>query len=480
MQDVSSIGKDEAMSPYTLMRDADIEPIADAVFDVLGKIGLLCQNREMLHALERNGARVDYASDTATFPRPMCEVFLDQLRAEAPAAAAEPLPTAPLPSVGTQVAPFCYDYERREQRRGNRADLITLTKLGAMLHPEQPVGHSLLLTDTPPLVEPLEAAMVLAEYAPVPGPPFAWHVGQIDYLIEMGDILGLADWFTYGANCIAHPMRFDKDVADKFVRRVKEGREASITSMPVAGVTTPITVAGFIAVSAAEYLAVWLAGRALNPDAPLSGFMYAGTMDMRSGDVSYCAFDAMAYAFALAEFMLKWTGHRVKVGGGEYCDAKAPGYYAALEKAYKSMTIAAFTGRHPSTGQGLLAEGKMLCPVELLLEREMASGIGWYGRPAEVTPEAIDLDAILGVGFGLDRSYLDVESTARRFRECLWCPPHLDRSGWNGHDTDEAVLSRLRLHMNDLLAQYKKPEVDPANLAKMREVVERARKALVG
>jgi hypothetical protein len=54
--------------------------------------------------------------------------------------------------------------------------------------------------------------LLLAEYARKPAGAFAWNVRQVDYLIEMGEILGIENWFTWGAICFAHPLRFDKDV----------------------------------------------------------------------------------------------------------------------------------------------------------------------------------------------------------------------------------------------------------------------------
>jgi len=50
----------------------------------------------------------------------------------------------------------------------------------------------LRVTDVEPLVEPLEAALLMAEHASRPGRAFAWNVRCIDYLVEMGDILGKA------------------------------------------------------------------------------------------------------------------------------------------------------------------------------------------------------------------------------------------------------------------------------------------------
>jgi trimethylamine:corrinoid methyltransferase-like protein len=464
-----------------LLKDSDVERLGEAVLKTLEKVGVLCQNREILEALRKSGAKVDLGRDSVTFPRKMVESSLEQIRKEAKPQAKEVAPrfgSPGLAGVGTQVAQFFLDYGTNERRSGNRKDLIEMTKLGEALHGQSGVGHSLLLTDVPPLMEPLEAAMVLAEYATKPHPAFAWNVRQADYLIEMGEILGIKHWFTWGANCFAHPLRFDKDVADKFARRVKLGETAGFAAMPVAGVTTPVSVAGFIVVTGAELVATWLAGRALNPTVALGGGIWGATMDMKTGEVSYNTCDSMLFAFACSEFMRRWTGKEIPVGGGEYCDAKIPGYYAALEKAYKAMTIAALSGRHPSIGQGMLDKGKTICPVQLLLEREMGVGVQIFGRPIEVTPETLALDEILAVGFGLTKNHLDSDHTLRHYRRSLWCPEVMDRSPWEGHQREEAVLKRLQAKVKDLISGYQKPKRDPDKLAKMREVVKRAKKEL--
>ncbi len=269
-------------------------------------------------------------------PRRLTADFVDVLRKEAgrePDPWPDRLKAPPLPALETQVAQFYYDDMTCERRPGGREDFVALVKIGEALHPELGVGHALILQDVPPLVEPLEAALLLAEYSARPGPAFAWNVNQVDYLIEMGEILGIPHWFTWGAVCFAHPLRFDKDVADKFVRMAKEGAPTGLTSMAISAVSAPVPLAGFMVVAAAEFVATWLAARALNPQAPLgrsrtaggpgdfSGSMWAATIDMRSGTASYSAPDAMLRACAVTEFLRRWCWKRVPVGGGEYSDA---------------------------------------------------------------------------------------------------------------------------------------------------------------
>ncbi|MBN2450427.1 MAG: trimethylamine methyltransferase family protein, partial [Lentisphaeria bacterium] len=327
-------------------------------------------------------------------------------------------------------------------------------------------------------LESLETALVLAEYAQRPAPPFAWYADQIDYLREMGDILGIPNWFTYGATCFAHPLRFDRDVADKFVRRIREGGPAGLTAMPVAGMTTPVTVEGFIAVAAAEHVATWMAGRALDPACPLGGSMWSGTVDMRTGSVSYSTFDALFYGFACCEFLRLWTGRHLPVGGGEYCDAREPGTFAAMEKAWKAMTIAAFQGSHPSIGQGMLECGRTLCPVQVLLEQDFFHGLEQMAQTVQPTPDRIDLDGIADVDLGLTRSYLAGAGTLAHFRE-LWLPRFVPRSGWDGPRGDRLALDRARGRMDELLDAYRKPEGREDVLERLRAVVARARQRLL-
>lgn len=469
------------MFQKNILRGEHVEPLADAVCTVLEKVGVLCQNEDILAALGKAGAQVDRSTERATFPRQMVKEFADALKKETSSSDGESskFPVTSIPSLGTQIAQFFYDYETKERRQGNRNDLIALTKLGEMLHGNSGVGHSLLLTDVPAMMEPLEAGLILAEYSSNPAPPFGWHVKQWDYLIEMGGILGRRNWVARGAICFAHPLRFDKDVADRFARQVKEGHGAGLTSMAVAGATAPVTVEGYVAMAAAEHVATWIAARSLNPTAPLGGSMWAGTVDMRTGSVSYCSFDSMLYAFATCEFLRRWTGMTVHVGGGEYCDAREPGLYAAMEKAYKSMVIAAFSGQHPEIGQGMLEDGKTMSPVQFLLERDLAAGIQHLGRELEINEENLALSTMLDIGFGLNSNYVEADHTLRHFRSSLWLPEFIDRSGWNGAAGDKAMLDQIQVRVNDLLASYQKPEVDPDKLAKMRAVVERARQRLV-
>jgi len=464
-----------------IISEDHINPLADSVLEVLEAVGALCQNDDLMRGLHEMGAQVDFKAERVYFPRDLTAEFVEGMREEftgEDAPAATTLSAPGMPIIGTQVAQLCHDHRTGELRQSNRDDLITLIKFGDALHRDRGVGHALSLTDCPPMVEPLEAGMLLAEYAHEPHGPFAWHAEQIPWLQEMGRVLGRDDWFSWGAVCFAHPLRMDRDTAGKYVLRARAGVPCGLTAMPVAGVSTPVTVEGFTVVVAAEFLAAWMAARGVNPEVPLRGSMWPGTVDMATGAVSYSAWDALYYGFACVEFLRRWCGITVPMGSGEYCDARTPGLYAALEKAYKSAVISAFTGQGLSSGGGMVDEGKTLSAIQLLLDREYASAAGHLVRTFEPTRENIALDEILEVGLGIGESHLETMHTAKRFRDSLWLPDLIDRSGYAGLARETEILEETADRVDALLAEYEKPEGREDQLAEMRAIVERAADAM--
>lgn len=459
-----------------LLRDEHLEPLGEAVYTILEKIGILCQNQELLQALADHGATVDFAAERARFPRTMVTEYVASFRAQNGVPTLGDTFRVPgPPQIETQIAQLYYDWPSRTRRNGSREDLVTLIKLGEVLHGAGGVGHALVCTEVPPVLEPLQAALSLAEYASRPCGVYCWKADLLPYLEEMAAIIGAGPNFaTYGAICFAHPLRFDKEPADRFVVRAKRGVTVGLTAMPVAGVTTPVTPEGFIAMSAAEHIAGWICGRVLNPTVPLGGSQWVATVDMRTGGTSYSSPDAMYLAFASIEFLRRWAGVSIPPGSGEYCDAKEPGLAAALEKHYKAMMVAAFTGTHPPLGQGMLECGKTMCPVQFLLERDLAGSLAMFGHELDPSPANIALETMLEVDLGFERNYFESLHTLQNFRPSVWLPELVEREGWRGAAQDEAVLDKAQEKFENLLAQYEKPAVDPDRLAAMRAIMDRA------
>jgi trimethylamine:corrinoid methyltransferase-like protein len=153
--------------------------------------------------------------------------------------------------------------------------------------------------------------------------------------------------------------------------------------------------------------------------------------------------------------------------------------YTALEKAYKAMVTSAFTGQPISSGTGLVDEGKSLSLVQVLLDRDYATGVGFLAQDIDPSVANVGLAEILGVDLGFEHSHFDTEHTLSNFRRCAWLPRLIDRTGWNGFPAEEAILAKARRQVKDLIAQYKKPEGREDQLAALQAVMDRATRELL-
>ncbi|NUQ65588.1 MAG: trimethylamine methyltransferase family protein [Pirellulales bacterium] len=487
---------------YRILRDQDIEVLGRGVLEVLERVGFHVENRELLSALERGGAEVDFQEHRARFPKAMTREFVDAVRAEdkrpwaariagmgenvktvysgwVPYERTGELAAPYAPHLFHQLATFYYDDERQEKRKGNREDYIHLIKFGDMLHPQAGSGHSLNLTEAAPAIEPLEAAMCQLEYSHHPRGVYVQDVRQIEFLQEIEEIFGIDDpyWHWVANICTTSPLKLDKLAAERFVHMLKTGLyPAKLAAMPVSGVNMPVTTGGSAVIVAAEFLAMWMAARAIAPDVPLAGLVISATLDMHGGQVAFGAYDALGRRIATAEFLREWTGIEVSPSIGEWTSACRTGMFAALEKAYAAMTVAAFTGYHPEIGLGHLESGLTLSPVQLLIERELTDGLRFLEHP-NIDEASLGLEAIAEIGFGFDRNFLQEDHTARHFRQASWLPAFFGRNGWTPEE-DQRIKEKSLRKVKELVAAYRKPAGREEPLAKARAVVERARREL--
>lgn len=445
------------------LHDTDADELAAGVEAVLEDPGIWLDDEPGRDAAERAGARVDHAAKQVRFSRQLVRDYCTAMREEASAQHATAAShnganrsALPLPRLGTQVAQFLYDYAAQEARPGTVADFRRVVRVGDALHGEDGVGHALTIAGVSPFSEPIEAGLVLARNARNPSPPFAWNVRQIPYLRRMGEALGRENWFALGALCIAHPFRFDRDVAEKLYFRARNGYPTGLTAMPVAGITTPVTREGFAVVSAAEILACWIIARAVNPATPLHADLWPGTVDLASGSTSYSTADSLVYGFTTSDLILRMTGISVPVGGAEYTDAQRPGFLALYEKAVKGLEIARHRGVHPPLGEGMLDKGKTLCLEQLLLEREYTQAIRYVDAPARISTAAMGIDAVRDVGFGGAGTHLETSHTIAFLRQSLWRPTLLDRTG---RFDDDRALKRAHEQVEALHRSHVPPQL---------------------
>ncbi|MGQ9730992.1 MAG: trimethylamine methyltransferase family protein [Candidatus Zipacnadales bacterium] len=224
------------------------------------------------------------------------------------------------------------------------------------------------------------------------------------------------------------------------------GRPLVVSTMPVAGAATPVTVAGQAALTTAEALA--LNAVTLAVDDRTCGIMHNPlVMDMRVAHHRQSGPDVVLHRTAAHEM------HRYFFGGhprlfGFSAGAQVVGPQALLEKGM-GMALEVMSGTR-SLGIGCLAASDVGSLVQLTLDYEMAQAFQHLLREIQVDAAHIGEDAIRET-VPQGARFMEIEHTARFYREELWMPMFLDFRpplGWERDPSD--IIQRARKYARNL------------------------------
>lgn len=211
----------------------------------------------------------------------------------------------------------------------------------------------------------------------------------------------------------ASPLTVDGRVLDLHLHTAGLGAPVFVYTLPLAGATSPVTLAGTITQGLAEFLGVATAVQTARPGAPVVFCFGAGVLDMRHGTAALGSLEGSVMGAAAIDI-----GHRLGVPvlcPGLATDAKHSGIQAGYEKALKLLAVAAAGVDLTTGGVGLLDGANTLSFAQIVLDNEIAEMVRAMLRPVRITADTEMSAAVERVGPG--GSYLADKETRRRVRD---------------------------------------------------------------
>jgi trimethylamine--corrinoid protein Co-methyltransferase len=270
------------------------------------------------------------------------------------------------------------------------------------------------------------------------------------------------------------PGLYNPETLDKLLLAAEWGVPVVCQPAPQVGATTPVTLAGAIALSNAESLAGLVIAQLVREGTPFVTGVVPMALDMRNGAAVAAGPVTPLMQYAAMQLALRY-GLPVLADGGS-SDSKLPDEQATLEATYYAITSA--VGGVDLMFDGGSLEGGLLWSPELLvildeivdLARATISGV-------RIDDETLALDVVRDVGIG--EIYLGHDHTLAHFRE-LWLPSLLS---WQGRTEWEAAGAttlgeRVRARTVELLDTHVTPPLPEAALSGMREVIDARRRSL--
>jgi len=473
---------------FSLLSDGELRQLSGAAFDLLGRVGMKVEHEEILAALARLGCQVDEAAFHVSFPSHVLEATLRHY-GEGPVEQYEVEPPGEDASwslIGG-VQPHFLDWPAGRRRLATREDLLRLVKMAHVLPEFRAVGLPLVDCTAPQEIEPILSRALVMKHT---DKPFAGseviHASNVKYLVELADIEAEGKARNTGVatcNFVIAPLRMARRACECVVEKFRFDIPFIAGTMPISGLSAPGTVAGTAAVALAEVLGCFVVARALRPDLPVGAIVASGSLDMRTARACFGSPEATLQDVACSQVAHRiWGVRRVGPAYG-YIDAKTPGIQATYEKLFKMLIAFPFTG-NIGGWEGLLSAGQDYCPTQHMLDGEIASSIHRFKRGIEVNAETLALEVVEEVGLGSGKSFLEHDHTAAHARSEFWMPELLERTRWRGEAEELAaereLLERADAKWRAAVERYEPPDIPAEKLRAIDEVVERARRDLLG
>ncbi len=268
--------------------------------------------------------------------------------------------------------------------------------------------------------------------------------------------------------CTISPLIQDAGGIEAALEFASAGIPLGIYPMATTGVTSPITLAGTLAVLNAEVISALALLQLAVPGAKV---LYSGgpaTIDLRTG--AYTAGSPEALWLRMMVARLAGFYQLPSIVGAGATSAKVPGAQAAWENTL-SFLLPSLAGASLLFGMGLLDGSNLLAYEAIILDAEIGAVIKRLLSEVAFDEEAFAIDLIQALGPG--GVYLDQAHTVDHMRQALSLPLLSDRDSydeWSGKGKRNRV-EMARDKVKEILASHQPPPLPDSVQQAMNEIV---------
>jgi trimethylamine--corrinoid protein Co-methyltransferase len=458
------------MQWYEFLSKHQVEQIHETSLRILGKVGIEFRFEPALEVLKKGGARVD--GERVFFPARLVEEQIRKAPAEFTVYARNSdydvviggNHMAFVPGYG---AAFVTDLDNG-RREGSLKDFENFVRLtDASSYQDICSGVFIEPTDVPPEIRHAQMIYTAMKYSAKPFMGSAMGLQGARDSIQMASILfGSQDQLSQKPRmisilCSLSPLVYDERMLGAIMEYALAGQPQLISSLAIAGATSPATLAGTLAVQNAEVLAGIVLTQLIREGTPVVISGASSSVDMHTGALSIGSPEMTLNTAATAQ-MARFYGLPVR-SGGAVCDAKSPDAQASSE-SMMSLLAARFCGiNFVLHSAGILESYNCMSYEKFIIDDEMCGMVKRIKKGYEVNSDTLALDVIKEVGPG--GHFLDKDHTFDHFRTEFYQPQLSDRDdfvSWQASGSPQSMETANKKY-KEILETHEAPEM-PADV----------------
>lgn len=416
-----------AKTRFAFLDKNEEELIHRKSLEILDRIGVLIRSDSVLRLLEESGAKVDRSKKIAYLPESMVLEAVSSAPKKFHLCAREKendieLPSPGLPYLTTDgLMIYVKDSDSGEKREATRRDFAQFAKLADALDSISFFWPIVTITDVPPemhnLYELWDSFVSCSMH--VQGDCISLEDArrqiEVASLVAGGvEELKKRPVFSTAVDPIA-PLSFDGGALEGQVELARAGVPVLCQSMCLAGMSSPVTLAGTIAVINAENLASLVITQTAEKGAPHIYASSSTPADMATGNINYLAPEFLMISAGVGQMARRYRRPCMISNWG--AGMKGEGIPSSYSEMF-AYTSTIMTGGDLVPGIGGLDGAKGCSLAQMIIDSDIWDNFKAFLRTFSVSEETIALDAIMEVGHG--NSFLNHRHTGKNFRKELF------------------------------------------------------------
>jgi len=448
---------------FRMLSDELIEQIIAEGFELLMDPGVRVHNRQGLELLADAGAEVDFESQIAYVPQRIVEQALGTAPPEFYLYDLEGEPVVHYGGDNVQFDPgsaaiTVLDSEKEEQRAPVTADLVKFMKLVERLPQLDAQSTAIICTDVPEEIGDLYRLYLALNYMrkPIVTGAFRkdtwWTMKDLLEAVAGGEDALAERPIAIFDVCPSPPLLWSDLTCQNMIDCARHSIPSQLVSMPLAGATAPVTIAGAVVQHTAECMSGVTICQLANEGAPIVWGGSPAAFDMRKGTTPMGAVGTWMIDACYTE-----VGKTLNLPTHAYLgmsDAKVVDAQCGLESSGGAL-IAALAGVNMVSGAGMMDFESCQSYEKLVIDAEIIGMAKRLIDGVEARDEPIALELMRGLGHRAD--YLGQLHTARWFSEEQYIPSSvIDRGSleaWR-KEGGKTAWERAQDRVGELLATY--------------------------
>jgi trimethylamine--corrinoid protein Co-methyltransferase len=366
------------------------------------------------------------------------------------------------------------DPDTVEARPSETRDLVRLVQVTETLPQFAAQSTAVVCNDAPSAIGDLYRLFIVLQHSHKPVVTGSFSAGGLPGMIDLlaadsggQDNLRRKPRAVFDV-CPSPPLNWSEFGSHNLLDLARAGVPAEIVSMPLAGGTAPVTLAGSVTQHAAEVLAGIALHQLAGPGSPIVWGGAPAIFDMRTGGAPMGAVETAMLNMACAEvgkhLGLPTHGYLVAT------DSKFVDAQAGAESARSAM-LGALIGINMISGAGMLDSLACHSVEKLILDTEWIASAYRLVRGVEVRTETLATGMFAQTG--LSGEFLKLKETRALFRQEQHLPSSvIDRSA-RGSQPPSDAFTRARARVDELLSIYQKPSLPEEVLGKFQKILGR-------